>query len=91
MRREEIQQVVMPEIEASQCFLFSVVVGGPGSAAEEWANEVGAPVEYCKGNLDALVREIDFVFIKLDDNSPKWYQQLLMKMKYAGKHGKVIK
>lgn len=86
----EVSATMMPIIEESQCFLFTVVVGGPGSVAERWARKVGAPVEYWNGSMDYLVKNIDYVVIKIGKDSPRWYQQLITKMKHAGKHGKII-
>lgn len=98
----EIDKVMQPLIEKSQCFLFTVVCGGLDernltvSMGEQWARNNGAPIEYlfCENPekmVDLLAWKCDYIVLKLNDNSPKWHKDLLMKMRAAGKHGTVIR
>lgn len=83
--------------------LFCVICGGNDenkikkTAGYRWARENGAPVEIlnldgCSAEkvLDRLVKVIDYAVIAYDGEN-SLLRRLIMNMKAAGKHGKVIK
>lgn len=98
---EEIDAVMQPIIEQSQCFLFNVIVnGGRGvddiGPSELWALKVGAPKIYINDPdpqtmIKKMESQADYLVLKMTNRTPQWQKNLLMRMKNAGKHGSVIK
>lgn len=92
----EIDAVMQPIIEKSQCFLFNVVVAGKGISGE-WADKVGAPKLWIKNDGDAekmiwrLGETADYIVIKVTKDTPSWQSRILMNMQYDGKHGTVVR
>lgn len=90
----EVDKVMMELVEETQHYLFYVLTLRSDSVASQWAEMRGAPLYYIdssKATVDYLVWAADFLVVKLDDNSPQLYKNLLMKMKAAGKHGRAVR
>lgn len=86
-------------ITDSQCYLFTVLCGGRAAAepslAEQWAVNVGTPVEKIfNGNVEKLLDEIalsaDYVVADLSSDN-QFIKRLVMKMKALGKHGTIYR
>lgn len=89
---QELDDVMEKLIAESQCFLFSVVCGGTNSCAYGWAQMRGAPVIFSQARSPQdLIKEADYLVMKLISTSPQWHKNLMMKWKMEGKHGTVIK
>lgn len=97
----EIDAVMSKWIEENQIFLFNVIVSGLRESdeippAEAWAALRGAP-RYFVYDDDVqklswrLTQLTDFMVIKLNDRTPQWQKNLMMKLKDAGKHGIAIR
>ena len=81
-------------IESTQCFLFTVVCGGTDNAVYDWAQKVGAPVEFVQVDEPRkLLYKADYLVIKLREGSetPTWMKNLMMAWKKEGKHGTVVR
>ena len=79
-------------IEESQCFLFIFVCGGIDSVAHDWAQKAGAPVLFSQAKTpQGLLKEADYLVIKINDGTPQWMKNLMMAWKKEGKHGTVIR
>lgn len=78
-------------ISKSEVFLFTIVDDGSG-LGEWWARENGLPYYYEEGNLDRLLRDIDYGVFVIEGQGQE-IKNLLMKfkIKYPEKHGSVIK
>ena len=78
-------------ISKSEVFLFTIVDGGSG-LGEWWARENGLPYYYEEGNLEKLLRDIDYGVFVIEGQGQS-IKNLLMKfkIKYPEKHGSVIK
>ena len=89
---QEIDSVMEKLIESTQCFLFTVVCGGIDNVAYDWAQKAGAPVIFSQVKTpQALLKEADYLVIKINDDTPQWMKNLMMAWKKEGKHGTVIK
>ena len=89
---QEIDSVMEKLIESTQYFLFTVVCGGTDNVAYSWAQKVGAPVEFSQVKTpQGLLKEADYLVMKLEASSPQWCKNLMMAWKKEGKHGTVIK
>lgn len=89
---KELDKTMEKLIEESQCFLFSIVCGGADNIAADWAKMKGAPLVYLQPRSPHdLVKEADYIVIKIDDNTPQWQKNLLMEFKQNGKHGTVVR
>ena len=78
-------------ISKSEVFLFTIVDDGSG-LGEWWARENGLPYYYEEGNLEKLLRDIDYGVFVIEGQG-QGIKNLLMKfkIKYPEKHGSVIK
>ena len=89
---QEIDDVMEKLIESTQCFLFTVVCGGTDNVAYDWAKKVGAPVIFSQAKMpQELLKEADYLVMKLDASSPQWMKNLMMAWKKEGKHGTVVR
>ena len=89
---QEIDSVMGKLIEESQCFLFTVVCGGIDNVAYDWAQKAGAPVTFSQVKTpQALIKEADYLVIKINDDTPQWIKNLMMAWKKEGKHGTVVR
>lgn len=89
---QEIDNVMEKLIAESGCFLFTVVCGGRGNAAWDYAQMRGAPVYFSQAdNPQWLLKEADYLVMKLNDSSPQWYKNFIMAWKKEGKHGTVVR
>ena len=89
---QEVDSVMEKLIESTQCFLFTVVCGGADNVAYDWAQKVGAPVSFSQVKTpQGLLKEADYLVMKLDASSPQWMKNLMMAWKKEGKHGTVIR
>lgn len=89
---QEMSSTMEKLIEESQCFLFTVVCGGTDNVAYDWAQKVGAPVTFSKAKTpQGLLKEADYLVMKLDASSPQWMKNLMMAWKKEGKHGTVVR
>ena len=89
---QEIDSVMEKLIESTQCFLFTVVCGGIDNVAYDWAQKAGAPVSFSQVKTpQELLKEADYLVIKINDDTPQWMKNLMMAWKKEGKHGTVIK
>ena len=89
---QEVDTVMKKLIEESQCFLFTVVCGGTDNVAYNWAQKAGAPVSFSQVKTpQGLLKEADYLVMKLDASSPQWMKNLMMAWKKEGKHGTVIR
>ena len=91
---QEVNSIMEKLIEESQCFLFTVVCGGTDNAVYDWAQKVGAPVEFVQVDEPRkLLYKADYLVIKLREGSetPTWMKNLMMAWKKEGKHGTVIR
>ena len=89
---QEIDSVMEKLIESTQCFLFTVVCGGADNVAYNWAQKTGAPVTFFQVKTpQGLLKEADYLVMKLEASSPQWMKNLMMAWKKEGKHGTVIK
>lgn len=70
------------------------------SLGHEWAEKNGAPIIWiCKYTphdtiddlMAALLKETDYLVIKMNDKTPQIWKNFLMKLKMEGKHGTVIR
>lgn len=66
------------------------------SLAEEWAKNNGAPVFYFyRKSVDEIMRElrkvVDYIVIKVDDNTPNVWKRFLEEMRREGKHGFIVR
>ena len=89
---QEVNSTMEKLIEESQCFLFTVVCGGTDNVAYGWAQKAGAPVTFSQVKTpQGLLKEADYLVMKLDASSPQWMKNLMMAWKKEGKHGTVIR
>ena len=89
---QEIDSVMEKLIESTQCFLFTVVCGGTDNVVYDWAQKVGAPVEFVQVDEPRkLLYKADYLVMKLEASSPQWCKNLMMAWKKEGKHGTVIR
>ena len=91
---QEIDSVMEKLIESTQCFLFTVVCGGADNVVYDWAQKVGAPVEFVQVDEPRkLLYKADYLVIKLREGSetPTWMKNLMMAWKKEGKHGTVVR
>ena len=89
---QEVNSTMEKLIEESQCFLFTVVCGGTDNIAYDWAQKVGAPVTFSQAKTpQGLLKEADYLVIKINDDTPQWCKNLMMAWKKEGKHGTVIR
>ena len=89
---QELDNTMEALIEQSQCFRFSVVCGGTDSCAYKWVQSKGAPVIFSQAKSPQdLIKEADYLVIRLKEESPIWHKNLMMKWKMEGKHGTVIR
>ena len=89
---QEIDSVMEKLIESTQCFLFTVVCGGANNVAYDWAKKAGAPVTFSQVKTpQGLLKEADYLVMKLDASSPQWMKNLMMAWKKEGKHGTVVR
>ena len=89
---QEVNSTMEKLIEESQCFLFTVVCGGTDNVAYDWAQKAGAPVTFSQVKTpQELLKEADYLVMKLEASSPQWMKNLMMAWKKEGKHGTVIK
>ena len=76
---QEIDSVMEKLIESTHCFLFTVVCGGADNVAYDWAQKVGAPVSFSQVKTpQGLLKEADYLVMKLDASSPQWMKNLMM-------------
>lgn len=98
----EMDRAMNEMIAETGQFLFNVLCGGMDmshpqqSLASQWAKKNGAPiVYYYESTMDKLLwklgKDVDYIVMKVDDNTPQVWKNFLMKMKSEGKHGKIIK
>lgn len=79
-------------ITESQCYLFSIVCGGVDNVAYDWAQKAGAPVIFSQAKTpQGLLKEADYLVMKINDNTPQWMKNLMMAFKKEGKHGTIIR
>ena len=89
---QEVNSVMEKLTESTQCFLFTVVCGGTDNVAYNWAEKAGAPVEFSQVKTpQELLKEADYLVMKLEASSPQWMKNLMMAWKKEGKHGTVIR
>ena len=89
---QEIDSVMEKLIESTQYFLFTVVCGGTNNVAYDWAQKAGVPVTFSQVKTpQELLKEADYLVMKLEASSPQWMKNLMMAWKKEGKHGTVIK
>ena len=89
---QEIDSVMEKLIESTQCFLFTVVCGGTDNVAYDWAQKAGVPVTFSQVKTSQeLLKEADYLVMKLEASSPQWMKNLMMAWKKEGKHGTVIR
>ena len=89
---QEIDSVMERLIESTQYFLFTVVCGGIDNVAYDWAQKAGAPVTFSQVKTpQGLLKEADYLVMKLEASSPQWMKNLMMAWKKEGKHGTVIR
>ena len=89
---QEVNSTMEKLIESTQCFLFTVVCGGTDNVAYNWAQKAGAPVEFSQVKTpQELLKEADYLVMKLLASSPQWMKNLMMAWKKEGKHGTVIR
>ena len=89
---QEIDSVMEKLIESTQCFLFTVVCGGIDNVAYDWAQKAGVPVSFSQVKTpQELLKEADYLVIKINDDTPQWMKNLMMAWKKEGKHGTVIR
>ena len=89
---QAVDRVMEQLIESTQCLLFTVVCGGADNVAYDWAQKVGAPVSFSQVKTpQGLLKEADYLVMKLDASSPQWMKNLMMAWKKEGKHGTVIR
>ena len=89
---QEVNSVMEKLTESTQCFLFTVVCGGTDNVAYNWAQKAGAPVEFSQVKTpQELLKEADYLVMKLETSSPQWMKNLMMAWKKEGKHGTVIR
>ena len=98
----ELDAVMQKLIAESGHYLFYTLCGGTGgdsrteSVAEVWAHRNGCPIKYIMDsdfeNLKKkLLKECDYLVIKITDQTPQWQKNFMMQIKAQGKHGTVIK
>lgn len=89
--KEEID-AEMERLMAEGPVLFSVVCGNMENAAYEYALMRGAPVLFSRAKTpQGLLKEADYLVMKLEASSPQWMKNLTMAWKKEGKHGTVVK
>ena len=89
---QEIDSVMEKLVGSTQCFLFTVVCGGTDNVAYNWAQKAGAPVSFSQVKTpQELLKEADYLVMKLEASSPQWCKNLMMAWKKEGKHGTVIR
>ena len=89
---QEVNSAMEKLIEESQCFFFFVVCGGTDNIAYNWAQKAGAPVSFSQAKTpQGLLKEADYLVIKINDDTPQWMKNLMMAWKKEGKHGTVIR
>ena len=89
---QEVNSTMEKLIESTQYFLFTVVCGGTNNVAYDWAQKAGVPVIFSQVKTpQALLKEADYLVIKINDDTPQWCKNLMMTWKKEGKHGTVIK
>ena len=89
---QEVNSTMEKLIEESQCFLFTVVYGGTDNVAYDWAQKAGVLVTFSQAKTpQELLKEADYLVIKINDDTPQWMKNLMMAWKKEGKHGTVIR
>ena len=89
---QEVNSTMEKLIESTQCFLFTVVCGGTDNIAYDWAQKAGASIIFSQAKTpQGLLKEADYLVMKLDASSPQWMKNLIMAWKKEGKHGTVIR
>ena len=89
---QEVNSIMEKLLEESQCFLFRVVCGGTDNVAYDWAQKAGAPVTFSQVKTpQGLLKEADYLVIKINDDTPQWMKNLMMAWKKEGKHGTVVR
>ena len=89
---QEIDSVMEKLIESTQCFLFAVVCGGNEKVEYDWAQKAGVSVTFSQVKTpQELLKEADYLVMKLEASSPQWMKNLMMAWKKEGKHGTVIR
>ena len=89
---QEVNYTMKKLIEENQCFLFTVVCGGIDNVAYDWAQKAGAPITFSQAKTpQGLLKEADYLVIKINDDTPQWMKNLMMAWKKEGKHGTVIR
>lgn len=89
---QEVNSTMEKLIESTQCFLFTVVCGGTDNVAYDWAQKAGAPVLFSQAKTpQGLLKEADYLVIKINDDTPQWMKNLVMSFKTEGKHGTVVR
>ena len=89
---QEVNSVMEKLIESTQYFLFTVVCGGTDNVAYNWAQKAGIPVTFSQVKTpQELLKEADYLVMKLKASSPQWMKNLIMAWKKEGKHGTVIR
>lgn len=99
---QEINDIMEKLISESQCFLFSIAAGGLRSAYTEnlvavtWAKNNGAPLNRIiedtpEALIKKMIKECDYLVMKINDSSPQWHKNLMMAFKKEGKHGTVVR
>lgn len=85
-RVEDIDAEMQKLIAESGCYLFNVMIMDAESAAAEWARQNGAPVVFVKSVDDVL--KSDFLLINIGDGGCIPVNNLFMRYKRTGKHGR---
>ena len=89
---QEVNSTMEKLIKESQCFLFTVVCGGTNNVAYDWAQKAGAPIAFSQAKTpQGLLKEADYLVIKINDDTSQWMKNLMMAWKKEGKHGTVIR
>ena len=89
---QEVNSTMEKLIEESQCFLFTVICGGTDNVAYDWAQKAGAPVSFSQAKTpQELLKEADYLVIKIRDKTPQKCKNLMMAWKKEGKHGTVVR
>jgi len=97
----ELSSAMEKVIKETQTYLFSIVVGGIEyssykTLAEQWAINNGAGIiRIYDSDFDRLIwklhKEVDYIVIKIDNDTPNVWKRFMEQMVREGKHGKVIR
>ena len=89
---QEIDSVMEKLIENTQCYLFRVFCGGMANVAYDQAPNRSTPLTFSQVKTpQELLKEADYLVMKLDASSPQWMKNLMMAWKKEGKHGTVVR